>query len=157
MTTPSHLTARRASGLSGTVRAPGDKSMSHRALILGAMASGVTEIDGLLEGEDILATARAVEAFGADVERLGEGHWRITGHGGFRQPAGVIDCGNAGTGVRLLMGAAAGYPFTVHFDGDASLRKRPMRRVMDPLGDVEGYLQSQKGGANLNYKRPDVG
>jgi len=140
VTTPSHLTARRASAptgaLSGAVRAPGDKSMSHRALILGAMASGVTEIDGLLEGDDVLATARAVEAFGAGVERLGEGRWRVTGHGGFRQPSGVIDCGNAGTGVRLLMGAAAGYPVTAAFDGDASLRKRPMRRVTAPLADM---------------------
>ena len=107
--------------------------MSHRALILGAMATGVTDIDGLLEGDDVLATARAVEAFGAGVERLGQGRWRITGHGGFKQPEGVIDCGNAGTGVRLLMGAAAGYPITVTFDGDASLRKRPMKRVIEPL------------------------
>ncbi|WP_371135956.1 3-phosphoshikimate 1-carboxyvinyltransferase [Brevundimonas sp.] len=111
--------------------------MSHRALILGAMATGVTEIEGLLEGDDILATARAVEAFGATVERLGEGRWRVTGRGGFKQPAGVIDCGNAGTGVRLLMGAAAGYPITVTFDGDASLRKRPMKRVTEPL-DIMG-------------------
>lgn len=133
MTTPSHLTARRSPALSGAVRAPGDKSMSHRALILGAMATGVTEIEGLLEGDDILATARAVEAFGAGVERLGEGRWRVTGHGGFKQPAGVIDCGNAGTGVRLLMGASAGYPITATFDGDASLRKRPMKRVTGPL------------------------
>ncbi|WP_280644128.1 3-phosphoshikimate 1-carboxyvinyltransferase [Brevundimonas alba] len=127
------MTARRASALTGVVSAPGDKSMSHRALILGAMATGVTDIDGLLEGDDVLATARAVEAFGAGVERLGQGRWRVTGHGGFRQPAGVIDCGNAGTGVRLLMGAAAGYPITVTFDGDASLRKRPMKRVTGPL------------------------
>ena len=136
MTTPDRLTARRSPALSGSVRAPGDKSMSHRALILGAMASGVTEIEGLLEGEDILATARAVEAFGATVERLGEGRWRVTGRGGFRQPDGVIDCGNAGTGVRLLMGAAAGYPITVTFDGDASLRKRPMKRVTGPLAQM---------------------
>lgn len=136
MTTPSHLTARRAAALSGVVRAPGDKSMSHRALILAAMATGVSEIDGLLEGDDVLATARAVEAFGADVERLGQGRWRVTGHGGFRQPAGVIDCGNAGTGVRLLMGAAAGYPISATFDGDASLRKRPMKRVTAPLADM---------------------
>lgn len=136
MTTPSHLTARRAAALSGMVRAPGDKSMSHRALILGTMATGVTDIDGLLEGDDILATARAVEAFGAGVERLGQGRWRVTGHGGFRQPEGVIDCANAGTGVRLLMGAAAGYPVTVTFDGDASLRKRPMKRVAGPLADM---------------------
>ena len=136
MTTPSHLTARRSPALSGVARAPGDKSISHRALILGAMAEGVTEIEGLLEGDDILATARAVEAFGAGVERLGEGFWRVTGHGGFTQPAGVIDCGNAGTGVRLLMGAAAGYPITATFDGDASLRKRPMKRVAGPLTEM---------------------
>ena len=136
MTTPSHLTARRSRALSGTTRAPGDKSMSHRALILGAMASGTTEIEGLLEGDDVLATARAVEAFGAGVERLGDGRWRVGGHGGFRQPGGAIDCGNAGTGVRLLMGAAAGYPVTVTFDGDASLRKRPMKRVAGPLADM---------------------
>ena len=136
MTIPSTLTARRAPALSGVVRAPGDTASSHRALILGAMATGVTEIDGLLEGDDILATARAVEAFGAGVERLGPGRWRVTGHGGFRQPAGVIDCGNAGTGVRLLMGAAAGYPITVTFDGDASLRKRPMKRVTGPLAEM---------------------
>ena len=136
MPIPSTLTARSAAALGGAVRAPGDKSMSHRALILGAMATGVTDIDGLLEGEDILATARAVEAFGAGVERRGQGLWRVTGHGGFRQPAGVIDCGNAGTGVRLLMGAAAGYPITVTFDGDASLRKRPMKRVTGPLADM---------------------
>ncbi|MGZ9099181.1 MAG: 3-phosphoshikimate 1-carboxyvinyltransferase [Brevundimonas sp.] len=133
MSTSRHLTARHGRPLSGVARAPGDKSISHRALILGAMATGVTEIEGLLEGDDILATARAVEAFGATVERRGEGRWRVTGQGGFRQPSGVIDCGNAGTGVRLLMGAAAGYPITVTFDGDASLRKRPMKRVTEPL------------------------
>jgi 3-phosphoshikimate 1-carboxyvinyltransferase len=134
--TPLKLTACPSPPLAGVVRAPGDKSISHRALILGAMATGVTEIEGLLEGDDILATGRAVEAFGAIVERLGEGRWRVTGQGGFSEPAGVIDCGNAGTGVRLLMGAAAGYPVTVTFDGDASLRKRPMKRVTGPLADM---------------------
>ena len=138
MSIPSHLTARRSPALSGRVRAPGDKSISHRALILGAMATGVTEIEGLLEGDDILATARAVEAFDATVERLGGGRWRVTGQGGFKQPSGVIDCGNAGTGVRLLMGAAAGYLITVTFDGDESLRKRPMKRVTGPLADMGG-------------------
>lgn len=133
---PAHLTARRSPALAGRVRAPGDKSISHRSLILGAMATGVTGIEGLLEGEDILATARAVEAFGATVERLGEGRWRVTGRGGFTQPAGVIDCGNAGTGVRLLMGAASGYPITTTVDGDASLRKRPMKRVTGPLAGM---------------------
>jgi 3-phosphoshikimate 1-carboxyvinyltransferase len=107
--------------------------MSHRAMILGAMATGVTEVEGLLEGEDVLATARAAEAFGATVERLGGGRWRVTGRGGFGAPSGVIDCGNAGTGVRLLMGAAAGYPISATFDGDASLRSRPMGRVTDHL------------------------
>ena len=136
MSTPNHLTARRSAPLNGLVRAPGDKSMSHRALILGAMATGVTDIEGLLEGDDVLATARAVEAFDAVVERLGDGRWRVTGQGGFNPPAGVIDCGNAGTGVRLLMGAAAGYAVTTTFDGDASLRKRPMKRVTGPLADM---------------------
>lgn len=128
-----HLTARPSSALKGVVRAPGDKSMSHRSMILGAMATGTTEVEGLLEGDDVLATARAAEAFGAKVERLGEGRWRVTGRGGLTSPAGVIDCGNAGTGVRLLMGAAAGYALTATFDGDASLRKRPMGRVTDHL------------------------
>ena len=100
---PQSLTARPSGPLHGRPRAPGDKSMSHRSLILGAMAEGVTEIEGLLEGHDILATARAAAAFGAKVERLGEGRWRIEGRGGFQTPADVIDCGNAGTGVRLLM------------------------------------------------------
>ena len=133
---PAFLTARGSPALSGRVRAPGDKSISHRALILGAMATGVTDIEGLLEGDDILATARAVEALGATVERLGEGRWRVTGCGGFKAPVRVIDCGNAGTGVRLLMGAAAGYPVAVTFDGDASLRKRPMQRVTGPLASM---------------------
>jgi 3-phosphoshikimate 1-carboxyvinyltransferase len=136
VTTTSHLTARPGIALKGTVRAPGDKSISHRSLILGAMATGVTEIKGLLEGEDILATARAVEAFGATVTRLGPGQWRVEGRGGFTSPGQIIDCGNAGTGVRLLMGAAAGYPITVTFDGDASLRKRPMKRVTGPLAQM---------------------
>lgn len=136
MTNFTHLTARRSPALRGVVRAPGDKSMSHRSMIFGAMATGVTEVEGLLEGDDVLATARAAEAFGARVERLGEGRWRIMGNGGFRSPEVVIDCGNAGTGVRLLMGAAAGYPITATFDGDGSLRKRPMKRVTGPLAEM---------------------
>ncbi|WP_371812975.1 3-phosphoshikimate 1-carboxyvinyltransferase [Brevundimonas sp. AJA228-03] len=148
MTHPAHLTARPGAPLRGTVRAPGDKSISHRSMILGAMASGVTGIDGLLEGDDVLATARAAEAFGATVENLGGGRWRVTGQGGFRTPASVIDCGNAGTGVRLLMGAAAGYPITATFDGDASLRGRPMGRVTDPLARM---------GARFDWSgRPDL-
>ncbi|QTN20300.1 3-phosphoshikimate 1-carboxyvinyltransferase [Brevundimonas sp. AJA228-03] len=148
VTHPAHLTARPGAPLRGTVRAPGDKSISHRSMILGAMASGVTGIDGLLEGDDVLATARAAEAFGATVENLGGGRWRVTGQGGFRTPASVIDCGNAGTGVRLLMGAAAGYPITATFDGDASLRGRPMGRVTDPLARM---------GARFDWSgRPDL-
>ena len=130
------LTASRSSALTGKVRAPGDKSMSHRSMILGGMASGVTEVEGLLEGDDVLATGRAVETFGAKVQRTGDGKWRIEGAGGFKTPSSVIDCGNAGTGVRLLMGAAAGYPLTATFDGDGSLRKRPMKRVTGPLADM---------------------
>jgi 3-phosphoshikimate 1-carboxyvinyltransferase len=140
VSTPQTFTASRVSsldsGLRGVVRAPGDKSMSHRALIFGGMAEGVTEIEGLLEGDDILATGRAMQAFGAGVERIGEGRWRVEGRGALRSPEAVIDCGNAGTGVRLLMGAAAGYALTATFDGDASLRKRPMKRVTGPLADM---------------------
>jgi 3-phosphoshikimate 1-carboxyvinyltransferase len=130
------LSSRRSSALKGQVRAPGDKSISHRSMIFGGMATGTTEVTGLLEGDDIMATARAVESFGAKIERLGEGHWRIEGQGGFKTPNQMIDCGNAGTGVRLLMGAAAGYGLSAVFDGDASLRKRPMKRVTGPLADM---------------------
>jgi len=127
------LTARPGRALTGSIIAPGDKSISHRALILGALASGVTEIDGLLEGDDILATARAIQDLGAEVVRLGPGRWTIRGQGRFQTPARAIDCGNAGTGVRLLIGATAGFPISVAFDGDASLRSRPMKRVTGPL------------------------
>src|SRR5690606_41008149 len=107
-------------GPEGVVRGPSDKSMSRRALISGGMAEGVTEIEGLLEGDDILATGRAMQAFGASAERLGAGRWRVEGRGPLRSPDSIIDCGNAGTGVRLLMGAVAGYELTATFDGDAS-------------------------------------
>jgi 3-phosphoshikimate 1-carboxyvinyltransferase len=140
------LTARPGRPLRGGVRAPGDKSISHRALILGAMARGVTEIEGLLEGADVLATAEAMRAFGAEVERLGEGRWRVTGAGGFREPGEVIDCGNAGTGVRLIMGAAAGFDLSASFTGDASLRGRPMMRVLAPLGEMGARWLCRDGG-----------
>ena len=136
MTASSTLSSQQSLSLGGVVRAPGDKSISHRSMIFGGMASGVTEVEGLLEGDDIMATKRAVEAFGAKVERLGQGQWRIEGRGGFTTPDSVIDCGNAGTGVRLLMGAAAGYELSAVFDGDASLRKRPMKRVTGPLAQM---------------------
>ena len=132
---PQPLTARRTGALSGRVRVPGDKSMSHRALIIGAMAVGETRIAGLLEGEDVINTAKAMRALGARVERTGEGAWTLHGVGvaGFAQPQAPLDFGNSGTGCRLVMGAVAGCPIEVTFDGDASLRKRPMRRILDPL------------------------
>jgi 3-phosphoshikimate 1-carboxyvinyltransferase len=132
---PAPLTASRSGPLKGRVRVPGDKSISHRALILGAFAVGETRISGLLEGEDVLNTAKAVEALGAQVERRGSGEWRVrgVGVGGFAAPAQKLDFGNSGTGCRLMLGAVAGCPITATFDGDASLRKRPMRRVLDPL------------------------
>ena len=129
--------------LRGSVRAPGDKSVSHRSAILGAMARGVTEVRGGLEGADIHSTLAAVEAFGATVERA-DGMWRIRGTGvkGFRSPEGDVDCGNAGTGVRLLMGAAAGYRLQARFVGDASLSSRPMGRVMRPLREMGAEFAS---------------
>ena len=127
--------ARPCDRLAGRIGVPGDKSISHRTLILGGLTVGETAVEGLLEGEDVLATARAMRAFGAQVERLGEGSWRIhgCGVGGLGEPDGVLDMENAGTGVRLLMGLAAGYGFTTFFTGDASLRRRPMGRVARPL------------------------
>jgi 3-phosphoshikimate 1-carboxyvinyltransferase len=114
---------------------PGDKSISHRALILGALTVGETRISGLLEGEDVLNTGKAVRALGAEVERTGVGAWRVHGVGvaGFAEPRGPLDFGNSGTGCRLMLGAVAGCPIAASFDGDASLRKRPMRRVLEPL------------------------
>ena len=140
------LTATRGGPLRGRVRAPGDKSISHRSLILGALATGTTEIEGLLEGEDVKRTAAAMAAFGAQVERLGEGRWRVQGRGGFSEPADVVDCGNAGTGVRLIMGAAAGFPLCATFTGDSSLRGRPMNRVLKPLGEMGAAWLCRAGG-----------
>ncbi|HEY2751806.1 3-phosphoshikimate 1-carboxyvinyltransferase [Phenylobacterium sp.] len=144
--TAAQMSARRARPLSGTLRVPGDKSISHRALILGALAHGVTEVEGLLEGEDVKRTAAAMAAFGAGVERVGEGRWRVEGRGGFSEPADIIDCGNAGTGVRLIMGAAAGFRIAATFTGDASLRGRPMNRVLKPLGEMGASWICREGG-----------
>jgi 3-phosphoshikimate 1-carboxyvinyltransferase len=129
------LTARRGGPLQGRARVPGDKSISHRALILAALTVGESTVAGLLEGEDVLHTADAMRALGAMLKRSPEGIWRIhgVGVGGFTNPANMLDFGNSGTGVRLAIGAVAGSPVTATFDGDASLRKRPMRRVLDPL------------------------
>jgi 3-phosphoshikimate 1-carboxyvinyltransferase len=132
---PTPLESRASGSLAGKVRVPGDKSISHRALILGALAVGETRISGLLEGEDVLNTAKAMRALGAQVERTGDFAWSVRGVGvtGFAQPEAALDFGNSGTGCRLVMGAVAGCPITAIFDGDASLRSRPMRRVLDPL------------------------
>ena len=129
------LEARSSGPLTGKVRVPGDKSISHRALILGALAIGQTRISGLLEGEDVLNTAKAMQALGAKVERTGDFAWSVHGVGvaGFAEPQVPLDFGNSGTGCRLVMGAVAGCPITAVFDGDASLRGRPMRRILDPL------------------------
>src|SRR5499427_7585788 len=116
------MTASRSGPLKGSARMPGDKSISHRALILGALAAGSTRISGLLEGEDVLNTAKAMQALGARVERICGGYWRVDGVGvaGFAVPAGPLDFGNSGTGCRLVMGAVAGCPIATTFDGDAS-------------------------------------
>lgn len=145
------LEARKGSALSGRVRVPGDKSISHRALILGALAVGETRITGLLEGEDVLNTAAAMRALGARVERLGEGHWSVHGVGvaGFASPEKPLDFGNSGTGCRLAMGAVAGAPVTAIFDGDASLRSRPMRRILDPLEQMGARTSHGAEGGRL--------
>jgi 3-phosphoshikimate 1-carboxyvinyltransferase len=129
------LRARRGGPLAGAAAVPGDKSISQRALILGALAQGETRVGGLLESEDVKNTGRALEGFGAHLSREGTGDWRVrgTGVGKWRQPAAPLDFGNSGTGSRLVMGAMATTPITAVFTGDASLRARPMARVVDPL------------------------
>jgi len=129
------LESRPSGPLVGRIRVPGDKSISHRALILGALAVGESRISGLLEGEDVLNTAKSMQALGAKVERSGDFAWVVHGVGvaGFREPQSPLDFGNSGTGCRLVMGAVAGCPITAVFDGDASLRARPMRRALHPL------------------------
>ena len=142
------MTARPSGPLRGTAEVPGDKSVSHRALILGALAVGETRVTGLLEGEDVLATAEAMRAFGAEVTRTGEGAWSVhgVGTGGFAEPDRVIDCGNSGTGVRLIMGAMATSPITATFTGDASLSGRPMARITDPLAGFGARAVGRSGG-----------
>jgi 3-phosphoshikimate 1-carboxyvinyltransferase len=145
------LTARRNGPLSGSVRVPGDKSMSIRALILGSLTVGATRVGGLLEGEDVLNTAKALQALGARIERTGERQWLIhgVGVGGFAEPSGPLDFGNSGTGSRLMFGAVAGCPIRATFDGDASLRKRPMRRILDPLEKMGARVVGQAEGGRL--------
>ncbi|MFL6802764.1 MAG: 3-phosphoshikimate 1-carboxyvinyltransferase [Xanthobacteraceae bacterium] len=147
----SPLTARRSGALTGRVRVPGDKSISHRALILGALTVGETRITGLLEGEDVINTGKAMRAMGATVERAGEGAWTVHGVGvaGFAAPAAALDFGNSGTGCRLVMGAVAGCPIEAIFDGDASLRTRPMRRILDPLEKMGARTKNGAEGGRL--------
>jgi len=147
----SPLKASRSSPLSGRIRVPGDKSISHRALILGALAVGETLIQGLLESEDVLNTAKAMRALGAQVARGADGTWSVHGVGvaGFAQPRAPLDFGNSGTGCRLVMGAVAGCPISATFDGDASLRSRPMRRIVDPLALMGAKVTAQSEGGRL--------
>ena len=145
---PQMLTASRSGSLNGTALVPGDKSVSHRALILGALAVGKTTITGLLESEDVLNTERAMQAFGANVVCHEDGRRTVhgVGTGGFAEPDNVVDCGNSGTGVRLIMGAAATQPITVTYTGDASLRSRPMARVTEPLARFGARTHGRSGG-----------
>jgi 3-phosphoshikimate 1-carboxyvinyltransferase len=140
--------ARSGAALAGTLSVPGDKSISHRALMMGGIATGETEIHGLLEGEDVLRTAAAMTALGAQVERGRDGVWRARGRGigALVEPAEVLDLGNSGTSARLLMGLVASSPVTTFFTGDASLRSRPMARVAKPLGEIGARFVTRDGG-----------
>ena len=153
------LSASAAGALKGTVRVPGDKSISHRAVMLGALAIGDTRIAGLLEGADVLATVAAIRAYGASAERLAAGEWRITGVGvgGLLEPEGVIDFGNAGTGVRLAMGLAGSHAFASTFIGDQSLSRRPMGRVIEPLRRMGAEVLARSDDRlPLSIKGPDL-
>ena len=148
---PQPLTAAPGGPLRGRLRPPGDKSISHRAVILGLLAHGETRVEGLLEGDDVLRTVAAARALGARVDRLSEGRWRVqgVGIGGLADPADVLDFGNAGTGSRLMMGVVGGQPVTATFDGDASLRARPMRRILDPLSRMGAQVLAEAEGGRV--------
>ena len=145
---PIPMSARSGGPLRGEAHVPGDKSISHRSLILGGMSVGETRISGLLEGQDVLDTAKAMQAFGAEVTDHGGGSWSVhgVGVGGFAEPETVIDCGNSGTGVRLIMGTMATSPITATFTGDASLRSRPMGRITDPMALFGARAYGRQGG-----------
>ncbi len=142
------LSAHPSEGLAGSLRVPGDKSISHRALMLAALAVGESRIEGLLEGEDVLRTAAALRALGAEISRDDDGRWRVWGRGigGLSEPEAVLDLGNSGTGVRLLMGVLAAHPLTATLTGDASLTGRPMGRVAEPLALMGARIQARDGG-----------
>ncbi|MFM5884415.1 MAG: 3-phosphoshikimate 1-carboxyvinyltransferase [Novosphingobium sp.] len=137
-----------AGPLRGTIRVPGDKSISHRSIMLGALAVGETRVTGLLEGEDVLATAAAMRAMGATIERGEDGTWSVhgVGVGALLQPQAPLDMGNSGTSTRLLMGLVASHPISATFVGDASLSKRPMGRVIDPLSQMGAAFEASEGG-----------
>ena len=141
------IAARRSSGLAGRIRVPGDKSISHRALMLGALAIGRTEITGLLEGEDVLATAAALNSLGAQVARVGDGRWTVDGIGvgALAEPEDLLDLGNSGTAARLLLGMLATHPITAFVTGDSSLRRRPMGRVVEPLSRFGARFATREG------------
>ena len=141
------LTSHPVSALAGTLRAPGDKSCSHRALILGGLASGTTEITGLLEGDDVRRTGATMAALGAEVSRNGSGTWQVTGvgSGGLSSPTASLDFGNSGTGSRLLMGVMAGHALDAHIIGDASLSSRPMARITKPLSQMGASFETSDG------------
>ena len=145
---PRPATFRASPPLGGRVGVPGDKSISHRSLMLSALAVGTSRVSGLLEGEDVLATAAAMRAMGARVERGGDGTWTVhgVGVGGLLQPAAALDMGNSGTSTRLLMGLVASHPITATFVGDASLSRRPMNRVIGPLGQMGAEVTASPGG-----------
>jgi 3-phosphoshikimate 1-carboxyvinyltransferase len=145
---PQPRTIARATRLTGSVRVPGDKSISHRSLMLGSLAVGTTRIAGLLEGEDVLATAAAMRAMGASIERLPDGTWVVegVGVGGLLQPKSALDMGNSGTSTRLLMGLVASHAITATFTGDASLSSRPMGRVIEPLSLMGADITASPGG-----------
>jgi 3-phosphoshikimate 1-carboxyvinyltransferase len=137
--------------LVGTVEVPGDKSVSHRAALVGALANGVTEVQGYLEGEDCLRTLTAIQMMGVEVTRKGPGHYQIAGVGldGLVEPGDVVDCGNSGTTARLLIGLLAGQPFWTLLTGDDSLRRRPMKRVVEPLGRMGATIVGRADGGRL--------
>jgi 3-phosphoshikimate 1-carboxyvinyltransferase len=148
---PSSATPRRflpAGPLKGTIRVPGDKSISHRSIMLGALAVGETRVTGLLEGEDVLSSAAAMRAMGASVQRVGDGEWSVhgVGVGALLQPETPLDMGNSGTSTRLLMGLVASHPIAATFVGDASLSKRPMGRVIEPLSRMGAAFEASEGG-----------
>ena len=145
---PSPRTIESRGPLRGAITVPGDKSISHRALMLAALAVGTSRIEGLLEGEDVLATAAAMRAMGATVERDSDGAWTVhgVGVGGLLQPEAALDMGNSGTSTRLLMGLVASHPITATFTGDASLSRRPMARVVEPLSRMGADVTTSPGG-----------